>query len=77
MITDPIRENRDSIRRLKFTLYPAFEMQRSIDQAYSNYCQSIRDSDKLVKPVSKSSWILSLVRSCIQQMEEPCNEYSA
>ena len=73
MNTDTNIENRDRASRLKFTLYTESETRRSIDDAYSNYCQSITDSRKLVRPLSKSSWIISLVRRGIQDLEA-CNE---
>jgi hypothetical protein len=64
-ITKPV----SPVRRLKFTLYTEHDTQRELDEAYKNYCQSIEDSEKLVRPLSKSSWILSLVRRCIHQMQ--------
>jgi hypothetical protein len=54
-------------RRLKLSLYPQWELSRRIDEGYAQYCQSIYESEKLVKPVSKSSWILALVRGAIAE----------
>ena len=60
----------------KLSLYPTTVLRKRIDDAYSNYCQSIMDSRKLVRPLSKSSWIISLVRRGIQDLEA-CNETTA
>jgi len=55
------------MERLKFTLYAEQGEKDLIDEAYTNYCEEIRNSDMLVQPFSKSSWILALVRRCIIQ----------
>lgn len=63
------RENNNKNRSSKWTVYPALELANLIDKAYAVYCEKVSASDRLARPVSKSAWILSLVRKQINTME--------
>ena len=56
----------------KWTVYPALELANLIDKAYAVYCEKISASDRLARPVSKSAWILSLVRKQIYVTGDAC-----
>ena len=60
--------NKDS----KLNIYPSESLRRMIDSAYEKYRQQVqKDSSRLVKPVSKSAWIVSLIEPLIESMEVP------
>jgi len=60
-----MKDNND--RSGKLSLYPTDGLRRRIDSAYENYRMRVEgDSSLLAKPVSKSSWLLSLLTPALE-----------